>query len=75
MNRSQFNDPACYLCLAGAVVASRSLTQEVASSNSTDAFLDVAVKIQSALQHLGRYIYTVRSMPVVNTQPEVVLDM
>ena len=33
MNWAQFKDPFCYLCLAGAVVASWSLTQEVAGSN------------------------------------------
>ena len=31
--RVQFKDPLCYLCLAGTVVASWSLTQEVASWN------------------------------------------
>ena len=34
MNWIQFRDPLCYLCFAGAVVASWSLTQEVAGSNN-----------------------------------------
>ena len=34
MNWVQFRDPLCYLCLAGAVVASWSLTQEVAGSSN-----------------------------------------
>ena len=33
MNWAQFKDPASYMCLAGAVVASWSLTQQVAGSN------------------------------------------
>ena len=34
MNWAQFKDPLFYLCLAGAVVASWSLTQDVADSNN-----------------------------------------
>ena len=49
MNRSQFRDPACYLCLAGAVIAS--LTQEAA-----DAFLDIVVKMKFAFLYLGSYL-------------------
>ena len=33
MNRSQFKDPVCDLCLTGAVVASSSLTRETTGSN------------------------------------------
>ena len=33
MNWSQFKYPVCHMCLSGAVVASWSLTQEVAGSN------------------------------------------
>ena len=33
MNWTQFKDPVSHLCLAGAVVASWSLTQEVVGSN------------------------------------------
>ena len=33
MNWAQFKDPVSHMCLAGAVVASWSLTQEVAGSN------------------------------------------
>ena len=33
MNWSQFKDPVSYMCLAGAVIASWSLTQEVAGSS------------------------------------------
>ena len=33
MNWDQFKDPVCYLCLAGAAVASWSLRQEVAGSS------------------------------------------
>ena len=42
--RHEFKDLACYLCLAGAVVASQSLTQEIAGSNnlfSNKIFLSV----------------------------------
>ena len=39
MNWAQFKDPASYRCLAGAVVASQSLTQEVAGlSTFNDMF-------------------------------------
>ena len=34
MNWDKFKDPLCYLCLAGTVVASWSLTQEVGGSNN-----------------------------------------
>ena len=34
MNWAQFKDPLCYLCLAGTVVASWSLTQKVAGLNN-----------------------------------------
>ena len=33
MNQGQFNDPVPHMCLAGAVVASWSLTQEMAGLN------------------------------------------
>ena len=33
MNWAEFKDPVSHVCLAGTVVASWSLTQEVASSN------------------------------------------
>ena len=33
MNLGQFKDPVSHMCPAGAVVASRSLTEEVAGSN------------------------------------------
>ena len=66
MNQSQFKDPAGYLCLAGAVVASRSPTQEATGSSETDSFLHVVVKIKFALLHLGRYLCS-ESMAVVNT--------
>ena len=51
MNRSQFKDLACYLCLAGSVVVSRSLTQETAGSIGTDVFLDVVAKGKFTLLH------------------------
>ena len=34
MNRAQFKDPLCYLCLAGAAVAPWPFTQEVTGSNN-----------------------------------------
>ena len=34
MNWGQFKDPVCHLCLAGAMVVSWSLTQEVAGLNN-----------------------------------------
>ena len=33
MNRAQFKDPVLHMCLAGTVIASWSLTQEVAGSS------------------------------------------
>ena len=33
MNQGQFNDPVSHMCLAGAVVASWSLTQEMTGLN------------------------------------------
>ena len=42
MNRAQFKDPVSIICIAGAVVASRSLTQEVAGlSPFNDKFLSL----------------------------------
>ena len=35
MNWGQSKDPLCYLCLAGSMVTSWSLSQEVANSNSS----------------------------------------
>ena len=37
MNATQFKDPVSYMCLVGAVVASRSLTQEVAGLSPSTA--------------------------------------
>ena len=45
MNWIQFKDPVSHMCLAGAVVASWSLTQEVAGSspfNDKDFFIEFA---------------------------------
>ena len=36
MNWGQFKDPVCYLCLASAVAASWSLTQQTADLNPFD---------------------------------------
>ena len=41
MNWGQFKDPACYLCLAGTVVAS--LPQEVAGSNPFTVITNIFV--------------------------------
>ena len=43
MNWSQFNDPASHICLAGAVVSSWSLTQEVAGSSSFTVMTNIFV--------------------------------
>ena len=43
MNWAQFKDPVSHMCLAGAVVASWSLTQEVASSNPFTVMTNIFV--------------------------------
>ena len=43
MTWGQFKDPLCYLCLAGAVVASWSLTQEVAGLNTFTVMTNIFV--------------------------------
>ena len=43
MNRSQFKDPVSHMCLAGNVVASRSLTQEVAGSSPFTVMINIFV--------------------------------
>ena len=43
MNWAQFKDPVSHMCLAGAVVASWSLTQEVVGSNVFTAMTNIFV--------------------------------
>ena len=50
MNWAQFKDPVSHMCIAGAVVTSWSLTQEVAGSS----FFTVMTNILSLNSHLGK---------------------
>ena len=50
MNWAQFKDPISHMCLAGAVVASWSLTQEMAGSNP----FTVMTNIFTEFKHLGK---------------------
>ena len=43
MNLVQFKDPLSHMCLAGTVVASWSLTQEVAGSNTFTIMTNILV--------------------------------
>ena len=43
MNWAQFTDPVSNVCLAGAVVASRSLTQDEAGSNPFTVMRNISV--------------------------------
>ena len=43
MNWAQFKDPVSHMCLAGAVIASWSLTQEVADANSFTVMSNITV--------------------------------
>ena len=59
MNWTQFKDPVSHICLAGAVVASWSLTQEVASSSpSNDKYFlwqNSLNSVRKKIVHLGLY--------------------
>ena len=59
INRSQFKDPVSHLCFAGAVVASQSLTQEVAGSNPftvmTNAFVNEFAEFSENIQRKLKY--------------------
>ena len=43
MNWAQFKDPVCHMCLAGTLVASWSLTQEIAGSNPFTVMTNIFV--------------------------------
>ena len=43
MNKDEFKDPVSHMCLAGAVVASWSLTQEVAGSSPFTVMTNIFV--------------------------------
>ena len=43
MNWAQFKDPFSHMCLAGALVASWSLTQEIAGSNPSTVMTNIFV--------------------------------
>ena len=43
MNWAQFKDPVSHMCLAGAVAASLSITQEVAGSSSFTVMTNIFV--------------------------------
>ena len=51
MNWAQFKDPVSHICLAGAVVASWSLTQEVAGSDHFTVMADIFIQ----RKYLGIY--------------------
>ena len=46
MNWTQFKDPVSHVCLAGAVVASWSLTQEVAGSSPFTVMTNIFVSVK-----------------------------
>ena len=56
MNLTQFKDPVSHLCLAGAVVASWSLTQEVAGSSPLTVMTNIFVTefAEFREKHLGK---------------------
>ena len=47
MNWSQSKDPVSHMCLAGAVVASWSLTQEVADSSPFNVMTNIFLSLNS----------------------------
>ena len=51
MNWAQFKDPVSHMCLVGAVVASRSLTQEVAGSSPFTVMTNIFCH---SVKHLGK---------------------
>ena len=61
MNWAQFKDPLCYLCLAGAVTAIWSLTQEVAGSSPFFSHW-IQWKHLGTRMHSSR-MHTIRSLP------------
>ena len=56
MNWSQFKDPVSHMCLAGAVVASWSLTQEMAGSNLFTVMTNIFVTEFSEFREFSRNI-------------------
>ena len=54
MNWGQFEDPVSHMCLAGAVLASWSLTQEVVGSNSLFYVTYFTNSVDSVLQNSFR---------------------
>ena len=55
MNWAQFKDPVSHMCLAGAVVASRSLTKEVAGSSPFTVMAKIFfTEFAESVKHLGK---------------------
>ena len=59
MNRGQFKDSACHMCLAGAVVASRFVTQQMTQQMAVSSPFSVMKYILSlnssnSTNHLGK---------------------
>ena len=62
MNYAQFKDPVSHICLAGTVVASRSLTQEVAGSNPFTVMTNIFVTEFSEFICLAGTVVASRSL-------------
>ena len=54
MNQNQFKYPVSHMCLAGAVVASWSLTQEVTGSNPFTVMTNIFVTVLSQFRKVFR---------------------
>ena len=50
MNQSQFKDPVSHICLAGTVVESWSLTQEMTGSNPFTLMTNIFLSLNSVIQ-------------------------
>ena len=57
MNQDQFKDPVYHMCLAGTVIATWSLTQEMAGSNPFTVMTNIQ-RIQG--KHLGKIQVSLR---------------
>ena len=63
MNWAQFKDPLCYLCLLGTVVASWTLTQEVAGWQGFDPFYSFFVTELSEFRETFRKNSSISDLP------------
>ena len=76
MNWAQFKDPVSHMCLAGAMVASWSLTQEMAGSNPftvmTNIFVTEFTEISETFRKISftSILYPINSWKVCQVQHE-----